>query len=253
MPPELLPTEFTDRPPIIDPGRRATLQRGIDRRRPGLGGILDDRFAGELDRLSESQPDLETRFLEALRSPVNFEDFRGELSEFAESVTSDVFGPGGQVSQLTGQARESAIGRGLSPFGGTTTGARNDILRGATGDVSRAIGQQAGQLAGLAVQQRQSDLGNLLGFTGMQAERADDLRESLFGGQATIENLGLARESLDLNTRLIEQALSERQGGGGIGGFLGKVGGGLLGSALGPIGSALGARAGEELTGLLFD
>lgn len=221
-------------------------------RRFSLRGILDDRFSGELDRLTESQPDLETNFLEALRSPVNFEDFRGELSEFAESVTSDVFGPGGAVQGAINQATPDILNSGMSPFGGTAARTRNDILRGATDQVSNAIGQQAGKLAGIASQNRTNDIASRLAFTELQAGRADSLRESLFGGQATIENLGLARESQDLNRRMIEQALRQREGGGGFGSFFGNLGGGLLGATLGPIGATVGSRAGGAIGDALF-
>lgn len=247
MPPELfgnIPAANEPRP--VGPGFNESV------RRFSLRGILDDRFAGELDRLEASVPDLEEEFLETLRSPVNFEAFRGELTSLAESVTNQLFGAGGAVEQGFSQATGGAIARGMDPRSGTAARGRQNVLSQAAGQVRDVVGQGAVQLANTAVADRAQTIQSLLGFTQGQQARSDSLRESIFGGQATIDQAGLAREQFDLNKMLVEESLRRQRSGGGIGGFLGKIGGGLLGSALGPLGATVGSRLGGSIGDALF-
>jgi hypothetical protein len=221
------------------------------RAQAGLGGILDSYYRPELDRTQGSAADAQDAFLERLNAPTDYSGLRGELSAMAEGITSEMFGPGGAVQQATSQAAEQSVGTGFGPSSGGFDRARRNIFSGARGEVTNRIAQGALQLAPIAMQERQGDISALGDFYGMQATRGDALRDSLFGGEATIENLGMAREQLDLNRMLIEESLRQSRSGGGIGGFLKKAAGGLIGTALGgPIGGAFGSWATSKIPGL---
>lgn len=223
---------------------------GRSRNQPSqsLGDILGVDFREEFERLQGGQSDLEQRLFDAINAPVDFEAFRGQLSGLAESVTGELFGAGGQVELATRGAAGRTVETGFGTSSGGFDRARQNIFGQARESVANVVGQSAVELSGQAVQQRAADIGALGDFTQFQTGRLDDLRESLFGGQVTIEQLNLAKEQMAQNQRLIDEAISGG-GGGGIGGFLGKVGGGILGSALGPIGAGLGAKVGESLFG----
>ena len=115
----------------------------------------------------------------------------------------------------------------------------------ASGIASRAI-----DISQIASQNRAFDIGALGEFTSGQASRLDSLRESIFGGQATIEQLTLARETQRQNQQLIDEAI--KGGGSGLGGRFGgaasgAAAGALFGASLGPaapIGIAGGALFG---------
>lgn len=220
-------------------------------RSTSLGGILDQYFKPELYDTEGNAAAARDAFTERLNTPTDFSRFRGELTAMAQGITNEMFGPGGAVEQATGQAAEQSVGTGFGPTSGGFDRARRNIYSGARDQVGNAIAQGAIQLAPIAAQERAGDIGALAQLYGLEAGRGDALRESLFGGEATIENLGLAKETMMLNRRLIEDSLRRSRSGGGIGGFLGKLGGGIIGSALGPVGTALGSRLGELTTGWL--
>lgn len=215
--------------------------------------LLGERFLPEFERLAERQAELEEQLLGRIEDPIDFESFRGELSTLAESVTRDLFGPGGAVEDATTRAAGESVRSGFGTRSGGFDRARLNILEGARDQVTDVVGRAAPQLAQTAAQTRAADIGALGEFTAGQAARQTDLLESLFGGFATIEQINQAREQLGLNEDIIREVL-RGGGGGGVGGFLGKLGGGLLGATLGPIaggiGGALGEQAGDYISGL---
>lgn len=185
-----------------------------------LGGIVNRDFRQEFNRLQEGQPGLEERFLDQQAAPIDFEAFRGSLSALAESVTSDLFGAGGAVEKAQQGARGKTVTTGFGTGSGGLTNATQNIFRGARDEVANVVGRGAIDIAGIAVQDRATTLGNLNQFVQFQGGRLDDLRDSLFGGQATIEQLRLAERQLDQNQQVIDQ--------GEGGGFLSTITFGLL-------------------------
>lgn len=207
---------------------------------PGkLSQILDERFVPEYERLQGRQSELENLLLERLRTPTDFGQFRGELSATAESLANELFGAGGAVEK----AYSDAFGKTVESGFGTTSGgfdrARQNILGQARDTVANTIAQNAINLAPVAAQSRATDIASLLDFTNTQGAMLGDIRDSLFTGQASIEQLRLGREQMDLNRRLIEESLRRGSGGGGIGGFLKGIGQAGIGFALGGAGAAV--------------
>ena len=199
-----------------------------------LGGILDEQFAPEYERLNEGLPGIEELFNERVASGPDYSAYSGALEDFAGSVFEQYFGSGGAVEGASRAALGQAVQSGFGPTSGGFDNARMNILREASGQFGQAVAGQATQLAGYASQDRGIDIQSLLGYTGLQAGRRDALAESLFGGQATIDQQGIDREVLDLNRRMIEQAL--RNSGQSIGS---RLGGGLSGAASGAIAGSI--------------
>jgi hypothetical protein len=218
-----------------------------------LEKILSDYFKPEFNKLQGQQGDLQKMFMDKLAAGPDFAKFRGELSTVATGVADELFSPGGEVDK----AYQGAFGQTVESGFGTSSGgferARHNILGGARDVVSRGIAQGALQLAGTASQANSADLATLLGFQQGEAGRLEGLRESMFGGQATIESLGLAKRTADLNERMINQSLQKQSGGGGFWGglkkFAGQAIGGIAGAALGPVGAMAGAKLGGAIFG----
>ncbi len=235
--------------PGEDFSRGAQPQRGRSTS-PNVGSleqILSERFRPELERTEGQQSTLENLFLDRVRNPADLEAFRGEITAFGESLVNDLFGGGGAVERGLQEARGRTVETGFGTTSGGLTNARNNIFSRATDTVAQGIAQKSFEFADLAERTRGSDIQSLLAGVGLQASRGDDLRESLFGGRATIDQQGFDRETMALNRRLIEHALR----GGGIGSrFGGAASGALSGAAAGSVIPGIGTVAGGVLGGL---
>jgi hypothetical protein len=208
--------------------------------------ILNQDFRPEFDRVSGQLPNLEQTFMDRLNSGPDFEAYRSELDAFGGSLMDTLFGPGGQVEQATRQALGQSVASGFGPTSGGFDKARLNILGGARDAFGGAIAGQAVNIAQLAGQQHMGELGALGGFQQFQAGRADDLRESLFGGEMSIRQMEMDRETMELNRRMVEAGLAQQGGGGlSIGGALeGALGGAAAGSFIPGIGSLAGGIIG---------
>jgi len=240
--------------PGIDTIGSGNLERPLQspaRTRGGLLSPIDRFFLPEFERLQGGQESLENLFLNRVQSPVDFERFRAPLESFAQSVQGELFSPGGAVDTASRAALDTEIQAGRGPRSGSFNRSRLDILGQASDTLSGAIGQAAPQIAQTAVINRGQDIESLFRLLGLQSGRLDDIRDSLFTGEAAEVQRGFTRESLDLNRRLIEASLGGG-GGGGIGGFLRSLGSGLFGSAIGPLGATLGISGGRAIFDALF-
>lgn len=213
-----------------------------------LGGIIQNIYAPEYDRTMAGLPGAEEMLLERIKSPLDFGAFRSELEAMAQGLTGELFRPGGQVEQASRAALDQTVATGFGSTSGGYTNARQNIMTGARDTVSNAIAQGAIQLAPVAVQSRQNEIGNALGLTSYYAGRSDDLRESLFGGRATIEQLQLARQQMRQNQQVIDAQLNQgfgsRLGGAAKGALAGMAMGSFLPGPGHVVGGVLGALGG---------
>lgn len=205
-----------------------------------LGGILDE-FGQAQDFQQERARELEGQFEDVLAGG------REALSDVAQGVTAELFAPGGQVEQATNRALRSTVESGFGPRSGGFDQARLNIQERAQDQVANRVAQAAPEIRSQTIQ----GLGQL---AGQLRGSAESLRESEFGGQATIEQLGLARERQDMNERIMQEFLDER-GGADIGGAAsGALSGAATGATIGSIvpgfGTAIGAAGGGILGGL---
>lgn len=239
----------------------ATRSAGFGTRRPGpprssigdMEQIINNRFLPEFERTQAALPGIQELFMERLNAPVDYSGLRGELQAVAEGVGEELFRPGGSVELASRGAAEGSVRTGFGPSSGGFDRARMNILDEAQGTIGRTISQGALQLAPMALQKRQGDIANAFGLLQLQSGRADDLRESLFGGRASIEQLKLARDQMKLNRRLVEAGLANQNlsTGDRIGGALsGAAGGALAGAQAGTIFGLPGAAVGGILGGL---
>lgn len=173
-----------------------------------LASILDNNFAPEFNRLNEGLPGIEDLLTDRIQGPVDLNQFAPALEQFAGGLSAQMFGAGGSVEQATRGALGQSVQSGFGPASGGFENAKLHILKGATGEFQNALAGQAVNLAQLASTQRSQDISALLGFTQNQGARRDSAAESLFGGQATIDQAGRDDETMALNRRLIENALA---------------------------------------------
>ena len=166
------------------------------------------------------------RMLTAFRGLENpdFAGFREPLSALAQSVTDQLFRPGGAVEGATRGALGRSVQSGFGPRSGGFDAARLNILQGASDTVGNTVGQAAVQLAPLALQQR----------------------ESQFGAASTLEGLRLSEEQLAQNQRLIDAHLQQQKCGIGD-----RLGAGLMGGLSGALGASanLGGAGAAAATG----
>jgi hypothetical protein len=221
-------------------------------RNTGLSGIIDEQFSPELERLDQGLPGLEELLMDRISSGPDFQQFAPALEQFAGNITDQFFGAGGAVEQASRQALGQAVGSGFGPTSGGFDAARMNILRGATEQVGQAIGSQAVNLAQVASGQRSADIQTLLGLTGLQAGRRDELARDIFGITQTGIANEMDRETLGLNRRLIEEALRDPSILERIGGSAGSIlSGAGTGAAIGSIVPGLGTGVGAALGGTL--
>lgn len=228
------------------PQQRRTRGQGTD-----LQSILSRYFAPEFERLQKRQSGLESTITELIDKPIDFAGFQDALTSVAQGVSSKLYAPGGEVDIANRQALGDVVQSGFGTTSGGYDRARLNILRGANTTVSDAIAGAAVQLAPQAVQARQGQLATISGLLDSNRGALEGIRESMFGGQTTIEQLALAKQTAEQNRRLVEEAL-RRQGGGGLWGNLASLGFGLLGSVAGPAGAAVGGRLGGQVSDWLF-
>jgi hypothetical protein len=234
--------------------------RTAPRRTLTLEDILRDHFLPEFQRLQGGRAASERDLRQRIASGPDYSGLRGELTTVATGITDELFAPGGQVDQATRTAFGDTVASGFGPTSGSYERARQHILGGARDAVSRGIAQGALQLAPTAMQARAGDIASLIDVHGLETGRLEGLRESLFGGQATIENLRLADETLGLNRSIVDAYLRQAGRGRGIGSRIGGAASGALagaqvgaqlGTPFGLPGMGVGAAVGG-LAGLLF-
>ena len=198
-------------------------------------------------------PGTEDLFNKRISTGLDFQGFDDALSKFAGGLSEQLFGAGGSVETASRSALGEAVGSGFGPTSGGFDNARLNILKGAGQQFNSALAEQAVNIAGVASQQRSADINSILGLQQSQAGRRDSIAESIFGAQATIDQQGFDRETMDLNKQLIEQALRRGNRGRSVGS---RVKGGLSGSASGAVagtivaGPGIGTTAGAIIGGL---
>lgn len=211
-----------------------------------LEDILSERFLPAYEDAQQASAEREQQILDTLAEPIDYGAALGSVSTEAEAIISDLFGPGGAVESARSESLGALVDRGLSPAGGSAQRAYQNILGEARGEVTNRVAQRATQLAPLAVQQRGQDLSSLANLYGAEQSRELDVLNSLFGGRASEAQLGLSRQTQDLNRRIVEaqlRQLEDQRSGGGFGGFLGDL--------LGGVGSAVtGGLAGGIASGI---
>ena len=217
-----------------------------------LEQILGDYFAPGFQQTQANKGNIQDTLMKRISSGPDFAKYRGELSTVATGLADELFSPGGEVEQAYSDAFGQTVESGFGTSSGGFERARGNILRGARDVVGRGIAQGALQLAGTAEQSRASDINALLGLHEGEAGRMEGLRESLFGGQATIEQLKLAQEQMGLNRELMRKAGKGRGLGSRTGGAAkGALAGASIGSAIPGFGTAAGAVIGG-IGGFLF-
>lgn len=213
-----------------------------------LESILQRILNPALDESKERRSTREAALMEALGQPTDFGSVREEVSAVGEGVANELFSQGGQVESAINEALRNTARTGFGPTSGSFDRARLDVLRGASDQVANRVAQSATQLAPLAQRERATDLGILGGLAESEAARVGNLRQSIFGGRASVNQLQLAQDQADLNEQLVNQALESGETGflEGVGNAAtGALGGAVAGSQFlpGP-GTAIGAILG---------
>lgn len=206
-------------------------------------GDLDEILQGfgrARQRMGDRARGVEDEFLD------NLTGGREALSDMAQGITSELFAPGGPVEQQTSQALRATTESGFGPRSGGFDRARQNILGQASDQVANRVAQAAPEIRGQTLQGFGQLSGQLRGAT-------ESLRESEFGGRATIEQLQLAKQRAEQNRRILDEFMD---GGGGIGSKIGDALGGagqgaLVGSQVGSVAGLPGAAVGAGLGGLV--
>ena len=220
-------------------GARATSVQAEEQQVGSLEDILQG-FGEARERMGERARGVEDAFLQDLRGG------REALSSMAQGITAELFAPGGQVEEATSQALRQTTESGFGPRSGGFDQARLNILEGAQEQVANRVAQAAPQIRGQTLQGFGQLAGQLRGAT-------ESLRESEFGGRASIEQLEMARQRQRQNEMILQEFLDERGGGIGetiAGGLTGAGSGALAGAGMGSVLGVPGAAAGGIIGGL---
>lgn len=223
----------------------ATRAFGEDNTGDTLEDLLANLFSPEQGRLDEQLPGLEQLFLELLGGQVDLSGVTEGINQSVSGLLGDLSRPGGALDQATFTGLSNEINRGTGPRSGGFETARLNILDRLQGQVGNLIAQQAPALFSTAVQNRGQNLQGAAGFLGLQAGRADALRDSLFTGRTSIEQLRLAQEAQLANLKFGRESLADARKankGGGFLGFLGDTFGTAAGFFAGKAGSKLADR-----------
>ena len=178
-------------------------------RNRSLPGVLTSQFEPELGRIDAALPGLEELLLGQINAPIDYSAFKAPLEDFAGGLTKELYGPGGYVEEATQGALGMTQKTGFGPTSGGFDRARLNILGGANDQFANALSGKAVELANLASSTRDSNIRNLLAYTGNLQARRDDYATSLFTGRQAINQYGMDRNIFDLNRRMVEHALKE--------------------------------------------
>lgn len=229
-----------------------------DQRGPlgSISDILDERFLPEYEEAQAGTQAAEQAFQERLAQGVDYSSALEQIRPEIEGIIGELFGPGGQVEQASSQALRGTVNTGFGPTSGAFNRARTGILEGARGEVTNRVAQRAPELARLGLQEYGTELGALQQDVTEARGREISLLESLFGGQASVEQLELSRETQDLNRQIVEEQLAQLRRQNEDSGFFGDLFGGVASALTGGLagGVASGVFGGvEDFVGGLFE
>ena len=176
--------------------------------RTHLRGILDTDIVPELERLGGQQKDIEALYTEKLAAPIDYDAYNKGLTAWADSYSQQLYGPGGAVEMGDRASLSNSVDSG---FGGTSGGfdnARNNTRMQSSRNFHDSMANQVVAVGQQAMTQRSNDLDSLLGYVTNQGARRDSLAGDLFAGTQGIELQKNDRETMELNRRMIEKALS---------------------------------------------
>ncbi len=211
-----------------------------------LTSLLEQIFGPEFARLQGDLPGLEQAFMSFLTGEVDLSQVTAGINQSVSGLLGELSRPGGELDTATFAGLTNEINRGTGPRSGGFENARLNILDRLQGQVGNLIAQQAPALFSTAVQNRGNTLQGLGGFLGLQAGRTDALRDSLFTGRQSIEQLRLGQESQLINTKFGRQGIADARKANEGGGFLGFVGD-VVGTGAGFFAGKAGSKLADRL------